>query len=288
MATILALKRRINAAKNVSKTTKAMQMIAASKLKRAQNAVASSKPYVNKISEILDNLLEEAKNNYTHPYLSPTKKLGKTLLLVLSPDKGLCGSLIANILKEFMNYQRNSDKSNYILVGKKLEGQVVHLNQNVVAAFPFGTTLPGFDKIYPLVQIIDEYYNSGKVDSVKILTAEYINIFTQKPKVTDLLPVKFDFPEKEEDGNEFYLFEPNKKVLLDSLLNHYVEMSVYHKLIESFLSEQASRMMSMQNATDSANDIISDLQLEYNKTRQAKITSELLDITGSSAVANYE
>jgi len=292
MATILALKRRINAAKNVSKTTKAMQMIAASKLKRAQNAVASSKPYVNKISEILDNLLEEAKKGYTHPYLSPRKNTGKTLLLVLSPDKGLCGSLVANILKEFINYKHNSEESSYVLIGKKLEGQVAHLGQDVIAAFPFGTTLPGFDKVYPLLQIIDEYYNGGKVDSVKVLTAEYINIFTQKPKITDLLPINFemlskDQNEKEKTNNDFYLFEPNKKILLDSLMNHYLEMSVYHQLIESFLSEQASRMMSMQNATDSANDIIEDLQLEYNKTRQAKITSELLDITGSASVANY-
>ncbi len=288
MATILALKRRINAAKNVSKTTKAMQMIAASKLKRAQNAVASSKPYVNKISEILENLLEEAKKGYTHPYLSPTEKTGKTLLLVLSPDKGLCGSLVANLLKEFIRYRDNSEETTYVLVGKKLEGQVVNLGKETIAAFPFGTSIPTFDKVYPLLQIIDEYYNGGKVDSVKILTAEYINIFTQKPKVTNLLPVNFDLSEREEKNDEFYLFEPNKKVLLDSLLSHYVEMALYHQLIESFLSEQASRMMSMQNATDSANDIIDDLQLEYNKTRQAKITSELLDITGASIVANYE
>ncbi len=293
MATILALKRRINAARNVSKTTKAMQMIAASKLKRAQNAVASSKPYVNKIAEILENLLEEAKKDYTHPYLSPPKKTGKTLLLVLSPDKGLCGSLIANILKEFISYQKTSEKSTYVLVGKKLEGHVVHLGTDVIASFPFGTTIPTFDKIFPLLQIINDYYLSGKVDSVKILTAEYINIFTQKPKVTDLLPINPDMlikkgEDNKEKTNNFYLFEPNKKSLLDSLLNHFVEMKVYHQLIESFLSEQASRMMSMQNATDSANDIIEDLQLEYNKTRQAKITSELLDITGASAVANYE
>ena len=289
MATILTLKRRINAAKNVSKTTKAMQMIAASKLKRAQNAVTASKPYVEKISEILENLRSAAKKDYTHSYLTPKNKTGKTLLLVLSPDKGLCGSLITNILKEFLHYQHNFKDSSYILVGKKLEGQVVHLNKEIIAAFPFGTTLPSFSSVYPLLQIIDEYYNGGKVDSVKILTAEYINIFTQKPKVTNLLPINFDNLKEEDDKKEknddFYLFEPNKKVLLDSLLKHYLEMAVYHQLIESFLSEQASRMMSMQNATDNANDIIEDLQLEYNKTRQAKITSELLDITGAKNVS---
>lgn len=288
MANILALKRRINAAKNVSKTTKAMQMIAASKLKRAQNAVAASKPYVNKISQIIANITIDSKKTYSHPYLDKKNQTGKTLLLILSPDKGLCGSLIASLLKEFIKYQESTPETSYLVVGKKLEGQVVHFNHEIVASFPFGTSLPSFDKVYPLLKIIEEYYLGGKVDSVKILTAEYVNLFTQKPKVMALLPLTLDSPEPEEKTNEFYLFEPDKKVLFDSLLKHFLEMSIYHQLVESFVSEQAARMMSMQNATTNANDIIEDLQLEYNKTRQAQITSELLDITGATIVANYE
>ena len=123
---------------------------------------------------------------------------------------------------------------------------------------------------------------------VKVLNPEYINLFTQKPKIKTLLPVTFTELESEEKSNGFYLFEPNKKILLDSLLKHYLEMTVYHQFIESFLSEQAARMMSMQNATTNAQDIVTDLQLEYNRTRQAKITSELLDITGGSSIATYE
>lgn len=288
MSNILVLKRRINAAKNVSKTTKAMQMIAASKLKRAQNAVLSSKPYVSKISSIMQRVLSEAKNGYTHPYINANNKTGKTLLLVLSPDKGLCGSLITNILKEFIKYQDETPDTTYVVIGKKLEGQVVHFNREIIASFPFGTTLPSFDKIYPLTQIINEYYLGGKVDSVKILNPEYINLFTQKPKITTLLPITTDELVSDEKNNDFYLFEPSKKALLDSLLKHYLEMTVYHQLIESFLSEQAARMISMQNATTNAQDIVTDLQLEYNRTRQAKITSELLDIAGGSSVTNYE
>lgn len=288
MANILTLKRRINAARNVSKTTKAMQMIAASKLKRAQNAVSASKPYVNKISEIMENILSEASKIYTNPYLTQKNQGGKTLLIVLSPDKGLCGSLVANILKEFIKYQKEEPETTYVVLGKKLEGQIVQFDKEIVASFPFGTTLPTFDKVYPLLKIINDYYLSGKVDTVKILTAEYINIFTQKPKVITLLPIALNHEGNEKSTNDFYLFEPGKKVLLDSLLKHFLEMEVYHQLIESFVSEQAARMMSMQNATESANDIITDLQLEYNKTRQAKITSELLDITGGAVVANYE
>lgn len=288
MANILALKRRINAARNVSKTTKAMQMIAASKLKRAQNAVAASKPYVTKISSIIDSIMTGSQENYSHPYLNQKNKTGKTLLLVMSPDKGLCGSLIASLLKEFINYQKGAPETSYVVIGKKLEGQIIHFNNEIVASFPFGTTLPTFDRIYPLIQIIDKYFSTGLVDTVKILNPEYVNIFTQKPKVMTLLPIRLDDEifDKNGEQDDFYLFEPDKKILLDSLLKHYLEMTLYHQLIESFVSEQAARMMSMQNATTNAQDIIEDLQLEYNKTRQAKITSELLDITGASEVAN--
>ena len=236
----------------------------------------------------MDRVLSEAKEGYTHPYLNSTNKTGKTLLIILSPDKGLCGSLVTNILKEFVKYQDETPETSYIVIGKKLEGQIIHFNREIIASFPFGTTLPSFEKVYPIVQIINDYYLSGKVDSVKVLNPEYINLFTQKPKIKTLLPVTFTELESEEKSNGFYLFEPNKKILLDSLLKHYLEMTVYHQFIESFLSEQAARMMSMQNATTNAQDIVTDLQLEYNRTRQAKITSELLDITGGSSIATYE
>ncbi len=280
MANIHILKRRINAAKNVSKTTRAMQMIAASKLKKAQNAVLSSRPYVNKISEVIDNLIEKTDKKYTNPYLDNKSGADKTLLLILSPDKGLCGGLITNLVREFTKYQKETPETSYVILGKKLEGQVLHFENEIIASFPFGTTLPSFSAIYPLIKIIEENYNSGKVKNVKILTTEFESLFRQVPKVTNLLPLSKSTLDTEDNTDDFYLFEPNKKELLDSLLKHYFEMSLYQKLIEAYLSEQASRMISMQNATTNANDIIDDLQLEYNKTRQAKITSELLDMTG--------
>lgn len=285
MANILTLKRRITAAKNVSKTTKAMQMIAASKLKRAQDAVTASRPYVSKISSILTNLLSDSEKNYSHPYLHNSAKTDKTLLLAFSPDKGLCGSLVTSLVREFIKFQDKTPETSYVVVGKKLEGQIIHFSKEIVASFPFGTTLPTFDRIYPLVNIIKDYYGNGKVSSVKILTAEYTSLFTQTPKVVSLLPLLPEPTETEEKSDDFYLFEPNKKVLMDSLLEHYLEMTIFQQLIESYLSEQAARMMSMQNATNNAEDIIDDLQLEYNRTRQAKITSEILDITG---VQSYE
>lgn len=282
MATILSLKRRIQASQNVSKTTKAMQMISASKLKRAQNAAVATRPYVERLTSMTQMVARNIdQETFSHPYLTTHTDLDKTLLIVLAPDKGLCGALITNLLKEFLNYHAQSPHSSYIVLGKKVEGQVIRVAKDVIASFPFGTVTPTFDAVYPIIKLIDEYYLGGKVGSVKILSTHFTSFFTQTPKVTTILPVAL--PE-EETGHELpYLFEPSVETLLPSLLTHYIEMSIYQLLIESFVSEQASRMLSMQNATDNANDIIEDLRLEYNKTRQAKITSELLDITGASA-----
>ncbi len=286
MANILSLKRRIQAAKNVSKTTKAMQMIAASKLKRAQEAVTATRPYVNKISEMTGNIMMSTPENYSHPYLKANNTTGKTLLIVISPDKGLSGSLITNLVREFIQYQKETPDTSYIVIGKKLEAQVVRFNREIVASFPFGLNLPTFDMVYPLIKLIDDYYIGNKVDSVKILTTEFTSVFSQKPKVVEILPIPIEKQEK--TSNNFFMYEPSPAELLNSLLRHYVEMSVYQQLVEAFVSEQAAKMIAMQNATDNANDIIEDLQLEYNKTRQAKITSEILDITGASAVGKQQ
>lgn len=285
MANILSLKRRIGAAKNVSKTTKAMQMIAASKLKRAQDAVMATRPYVTKISQMTDDIMVSVDKNFKHPYLKQNTTSNRTLLIALSPDKGLCGSLLTNLVREFISYQEKEPDTSYVVIGKKLEGKIVHVNQEIIASFAFGTTLPSFDMVFPLMNIIDTYYTGGKVSSVKFLTTEYTSIFTQTPKIIDLLPIIPRMREENQTNNSYYIYEPDKKELLTSLLNHYVEMSIYQQLIESFVSEQAARMISMQNATNNANDIIDDLQLEYNKTRQAKITSEILDITGGAKAA---
>ena len=283
MANILSLKRRIKAAQNVSKTTKALQMISASKMKKAQNAVITARPYVQKLQEISEVIRTSSEESYKHPYLTSRNNSGRTLLLVLSPDKGLCGGLITNLIREFLSYKKTVEKDiQYIIVGKKLEGRKVQISREIIASFSFGSTIPEFQMVYPLVQLIDEYYISQKVDSVKVLMAEYKGVFTQSPKIQTILPIEFPDGEKK-SLSTFISFEPSRDQILTSLLTHYLQMSIYLSLIESFVSEQAARMIAMQNATTNAKDIIDTLELEYNKTRQAKITSEILDI-GSSAI----
>lgn len=286
MASILALRRRILAAQNVSKTTRAMQMIAASKLKKAQDATLSSRPYVERLSSLVQEITTNMHEEIHHPYLETRELINKTLLIILSPDKGLAGGLITNLAREFFQYQNGNKDTSYVLIGKKMEPKVVHLSKEIIASFQFGTTLPKFDMVYPILQIIDNYYLNKKVDSVKILYPRFTSLFTQVPQISTILP--FSIPsESSKMDSKVLLFEPDLKEMLPRLLRHSIEMTLYQHLLESFLSEQASRMMAMQNATNNAKDIIADLKLEYNKTRQAKITSEILDI-GSSGVTQNE
>lgn len=284
MASLLSLKRRIQAAQNVSKTTRALQMIAASKMKRAQEAALSARPYVNKVTEITSAAINKAGENFSHPYITSTAESTKTLVIVLSPDKGLCGGLITNLLKEFYLYQKEHNEDDYVVVGRKLESYAARSGENVIANFLFGTSTPTFDMVYPIARIIDDYYVSGKVSSVKVVYTHFDSIFSQKPRVVTLLP--FEKQVVENDSAQEYIYEPAVTELLPSLLKHTLEMRLFQFMLESFVSEQGARMIAMQNATDNANDIIAAYRLEYNKTRQAKITSEILDIGSGAAMVN--
>lgn len=280
MASLIILKRRINAAQNVSKTTRAMQMIAASKLKKAQNAATSGKPYVEKLTIMAQNIASKLDGEECHEYIKGNTST-KSLLIVISPDKGLCGGLITNLTREFIRNSANNEDITYINVGKKLEGQIARLKKEVIASFVFGTITPTFDMVYPISRLTDEYYLSGKVGAVKILSTKFTSIFTQKPNLTTILPIEIPQTENASKQKDFYIFEPHVNAILPSLLKHYLEMTLYQHLLESFVSEQAARMIAMQNATTNAKEIIQELRLEYNKTRQARITSEILDITNT-------
>lgn len=283
MASKLQLQRRIKTAQNISKTTKAMQMIAASKLKKAQDAALSSRHYVEKLMEVTGRLTTGVEKAMLPVYMKPAKSNGKTLYVVITPDKGLCGGLVANIARELIHSANSQDS--FIIIGKKGESPVARITKNIIAAFPFGTTLPTYDAVYAITKIIDEQFLTGKVDNVVIVSTHFVNMFTQKPKPTPLLPVTSFESEKKEEKFHFQLFEPDLETILPDLLKRYMEMSLYQELLESYLSEQSARMIAMQNATDNAKDIIEALKLEYNKTRQAKITSEILDITGGMTAA---
>lgn len=286
MANLLSLKRRISAASNVSKTTRAMQMIAASKLKKAQNATIAGRPYVEKLSEISQNLSYKLEKKYVHEYMKKPSETNKTLVIVLSPDKGLCGGLVTNLIRELINFDSQNSNNIYLTVGKKVETATVNLKKEIIASFKFGTTLPSFDMVEPITRIIDEYFLGKKINSVKIISTSFLNVFSQKPKTFNLLPI--EFPKEKPDLIPFTLFEPTSEKLLPPLLRHFLEMTIYQHLLENYASEQGARMFAMQNATDNALEIVSDLRLEYNKGRQEKITNEILDIGSAAFTFAYE
>ncbi len=280
MPSTLALRRRIKTAQNISKTTRAMQMIAASKLKRAQQAVMSSRPYVEKLTHIAQTLSPKEKATDTlHPFLRTTRLTGKTLYVVISPDKGLCGGLNTNLFREYLKYNKD-EKSYFLVIGKKVEAIAASTTKNLVASFHAGTTLPSFEMVSPIAGIIDEYFSSGKVDQVQLIATHFNSVFSQTPKITQVLPVVL--PEEGKPTEQ--LIEPSPAELLPALLKRYVDMVLYQQLLESYASFNASQMIAMQNATNNAKDIVADLTLLYNKVRQEKITNEILDIS-SAAVA---
>lgn len=282
MANTILLKRKIKTAQNVSKTTRAMQMIAASKLKRAQEATLASRPYVEKLTQLGQSLTAKIDKEQLHPYMNvPKDVINKTLLIIFSPDKGLCGGLVTNLIREYLKLE---SKNLYLItIGKKIEKTATNPGNETIASFNFGNTLPKFDAVYPISKIIDDYFLNKKVDRVQILYSHFSGIFTQKPILATILPISL--PEEQTNAPVFSIFEPSIPEIIPNLLRHYLEMVIYQFLLESFVSEQASRMVAMQNATDNAKDIIEMFTLEYNKARQEKITNEILDISSASLFA---
>lgn len=276
MASLLTLKRRIKTTKNVSKTTKAMQMISASKLKKAQNAAVLSKPYVEKLDTLSKNLYQKLDKESMSEYMKIPINVNAKLIIVISPDKGLCGGLVTNLIREVFSAD-NKNKNYFLTIGKKAETYVSAFGKEIIASFPAGTTLPSFDTVYPIANLANEYFLGKKVSEVIIITTKFVSVFSQTPNTSTLLPIRVEATEEKSIDT---LFEPAADELLPQILQHYMEMVIYQSMLENYASEQAARMIAMKNATDNALEMVSGLQLEYNKSRQERITNELLDIGG--------
>lgn len=270
------LKRRIKTAKNIAQIAKAMEMIAASKIKRAQAAVTSNKPYAQAIISQTQKLLTSIDHKkFTHPYLKKSSS-EKRLLIILAPDKGLSGSLVTNMGRKL--FEMDLTNTYIVTMSKKVERMAARTKGELVASFPFGTGLPAYSRVYPLIKLIEEYYVGEKVGTVELFYPEFESIFAQKPHTTQILPIAYDHNENASTQDSTYIFEPSLVEILEALLPYYLEVALYSALIESHTSEQAARMVAMQNAKNNALDIADSLKLAYNKSRQEKITSELLDL----------
>ena len=283
MANIRLIRRRIKGVQSTAKITKAMEMIAASKMRRAQERGLAGRPYTQKITQVISTLASVTQDKTTHPLLEARDPIKKVALVHITPDRGLSGGLVSNLNRKSAAFLLDQSlPASVIAVGRKGLEFMRRTSQNVVAEFIQLGDRPNMVDTLPISRIIIDDFISGKVDAVYIAYARFVNTMVQTPTVLKILPVT---PVVVEAGkyNLDYIFEPTSDAVLDALLPRFVEMNVYHAILEAIASEQSARMIAMRNATDNAEELIDDLTLVYNKARQESITTELLDIIGGAA-----
>ncbi len=280
------IRRRIKSVKNTAQITKAMQMVASSKMRKAQQAAVAGRPYADLMNRVLAEVTKDEKD-FGHPLLED-REIRKRCVIVVSTDKGLCGSLNSNLLREAAKYEK--DTTVYITAGRKASQFVARTKRQLAAEFTYKDA-PLFSEARAISRFAREMFTKGEVDRVDIVFTNFISTLAQRPEVVQLLPVgqikavtagvhgrEMD-AELASAGGVEYLFEPSAGQVLGELLPHYLNFRIYQILLEAKASEHSARMVAMKNATDNAKQIIKDLTLEYNKLRQANITKELLEIT---------
>ena len=284
MPDIRKVKRRIKSVQNIAKITRAMEMIAASKMRKAQERGLQGRPYAEKIEQVIADLAALPETTMHHPLLQ-RRDVKKICIVHITPDRGLAGGLNANLNRNLGNFileQREKDiPVQVVAIGRKGREFITRSGIDMSAEFSGLGDKPGFLDTLPISNLIINGYTNGVIDEVYISYARFISTMTQKPETKQLLPVK---PAQIPGGqNVDYIYEPDAEQVLGGLLPRFVEMEIYHAILESIASEQSARMVAMRNATESANDLIGDLTLLYNKARQESITRELLDINAGVA-----
>lgn len=302
MANTRELRRRIKSIKNTSQITKAMEMVAATKMRRAQTQALSGRPYSLNLAQALQRLLPQIEIE-AHPLLSGNESKTAGVIL-LSSDKGLCGSLNTNLFRTVLASHLQGVNVNFYTVGKKGRSFVVKSGQDLTADFENLDTVI-FRQAVQLSKIVTQAFLAGELGEVYLIYPHFISTLRQEPRRVKLLPIALEsvilIPSEAEGegsrslsakesetssddkgGGKEFLFEPNPDALLDFILVHHIEEQIYQALLETKASEHSSRMMAMKNATDNALDLVEDLRLTYNQTRQDAITREILEITTAS------
>jgi F-type H+-transporting ATPase subunit gamma len=278
------IRSKISSVKSTQKITKAMEMVAASKMRRAQDRMRLARPYAEKIRVVIGHL-NEANPDYRHPFLveREPKSIG---IIVVSSDRGLCGALNTNVFKSTLylmrEWQGKGAKVNLCLIGSKGLAFFRRLGLPILASVTGLGDRPHVKDLLGTVKVMLDAYRDGQIDRLFIVHAQFINTMAQKPEVLQLLPVPtVDASDLQETWD--YIYEPNAAEILDGVLMRYIESQVYRGAVESVACEMAARMVAMKAASDNAGKLISELQLVYNKARQAAITKELAEIVGGAA-----
>ena len=282
---------KIKSVQNTRKITKAMEMVAASKMSKAQDRMFAARPYGDKIRVICSHLAK-ANSEYKHPFLvkhEGTKKIG---LIMVTTDKGLAGPLNTNIQRLVLQKIKTWSADGYTIeataIGNKGLGFLQRLHANVVSQVVQLGDRPNLDRLIGAIRVQIQAYIDGKVDSVHLAYSRFVNAMKQEPVVEQLLPLTDSYLESDtkRDYSWDYLYEPNAETVLDELLKRYVEALIYQAVAENMASEQSARMVAMKAASDNAKKLIDELHLVYNKTRQAGITKEITEIVGGAAAVS--
>lgn len=284
MAGAKEIRTKIKSVQSTSKITKAMEMVAASKMRRAQERMNATRPYADKIKTVVGNLAN-SHPEYRHPYLNQ-REVKKVGIIIVSSDRGLCGGLNINLFKKVLNrmIEWDGQKIGYesVTIGSKALGFVKRIGGNVAAEVSHLGDSPEITKIIGPVQALLKSYLDGDIDAIYLVGNNFVNTMTQDAQITQLVPV---VPNKDDKLKHHwdYIYEPDAKMVLDTLMDRYIESLVYKAVVENIACEMAARMVAMKSATDNAGDLIKELQLIYNKERQAAITQEISEIVGGAA-----
>ena len=285
MADIRVIKRRIKGAQSVAKITRAMEMISTSKMRRTQERGLAGRTYAEKIRQVIADLAAlNPEGSEVHPLLR-RREIKRIAILHITPDRGLCGALAGNMNRRTAAFIAEQNvPASLICVGRKGLDFMHRAGREIRAEFTWLGDRPGYLDTLPMSRIIIDDYTSGAIDAAYIAYSQFITVLSQRPVVEMILPAQ---PAQSAGGSRVdFLYEPNAQTVLAGLLPRFVEMQVYHAILEAIASEQAARMVAMRNATDNAGELIDELTLLYNKARQEAITKELLDIVGGVEAMN--
>jgi F-type H+-transporting ATPase subunit gamma len=294
MASTREIRRRIRSVKNTAQITKAMQMVASSKMRRAQERVQQSRPYAEQIRALVSRLAnavgEDIGEGVALLKQRPVSTIG---MVVITPDRGLSGALPSNINRQAASSALELQRSladqgkrpdvSFVAVGRKGRDFVVRTQQKLMAEFTNYGDRPGLSDASAIAQVAVDAFEKGEVDAVYLVFASFVNTVTQKPTTVQLLPVQP--PSKEENDEQKtveYIYEPDARTIFEALLPRYVDVQVYQALLEGIASQYSAQMVAMKNATDNANELVGDLTLTYNKARQAAITTQILEVIAGS------
>ncbi|BBO22385.1 MAG: ATP synthase gamma chain [Candidatus Desulfobacillus denitrificans] len=280
------IRTKIKSVQNTRKITKAMEMVAASKMRKAQERMKAARPYGEKIRRLAANL-SHANSEYKHPFLKKAGEVKRVGLIVITTDKGLCGGLNTNVLRVALNSLKEWEGKGVTdirvtAIGSKGLGFMQRLGAKVVSNVTHLGDTPHLEKMIGPVKVMLDAFQAGELDAVYIAYTRFLNTMKQEPVLEQLLPLSGEQLRQTEHGWD-YIYEPDARAVIDELLVRYVEALVYQSVAENMASEQSARMVAMKAASDNAGNVINELQLIYNKTRQAAITKEISEIVGGAA-----